>query len=71
MYGHTHRQVVDSGIEPWVLNPGACGRTRLYDGGSGCLVLEAGEARWRVQQWLFRPGSARHPGACEARWVAG
>ncbi len=51
-YGHTHRLVCDLRSRPWVLNPGAAGRTRTY-GGPACLVLTAGRDRWRVKPYRF------------------
>lgn len=50
--GHSHRRVIDDAQRPWVLNPGAAGRSRTY-GGPGCLVLEAGPRRWRVTIHAF------------------
>jgi hypothetical protein len=37
---------------PWVLNPGAAGRTRTY-GGPSCLLLIAGETDWKVEVHRF------------------
>ncbi|MDT0633692.1 metallophosphoesterase family protein [Spectribacter hydrogenoxidans] len=45
--GHSHRQVVDRDQAPWILNPGAAGRTRTY-GGPGYIVLDADSQGWRV-----------------------
>jgi len=39
VYGHTHRQVIDKDTLPWVINPGAAGKTRTY-GGPSCMVIE-------------------------------
>lgn len=50
--GHSHRQVVDRDEKPWVLNPGAAGRTRTYGGPAG-LILTAGERQWRVRVLRF------------------
>lgn len=50
--GHSHRQVVDRDARPWVLNPGAAGRTRTY-GGPGALILTAGPRQWRVRVVRF------------------
>lgn len=52
VYGHTHRIVCDRNALPWVLNPGAAGRTRTY-GGPSCLVVEAGSEGWRVRALRF------------------
>ncbi|WP_353110806.1 metallophosphoesterase family protein [Salinisphaera dokdonensis] len=46
--GHSHRRVIDQDVEPWVLNPGAAGRTRAY-GGPGWLELIAGTDEWQVR----------------------
>jgi hypothetical protein len=53
VYGHTHRLVVDDTVEPWVLNPGAAGRTRTQ-GSPSCLVLIASPTTWHVDIHAFR-----------------
>jgi len=53
LYGHSHRMVTDTGGLPWILNPGAAGRTRTY-GGPCCLLLSTSEQRWQVQVRRFR-----------------
>jgi putative phosphoesterase len=66
VYGHSHRLVFDRAEIPWVLNPGAAGRTRTY-GGASCLILAAGKATWKIE--LVRgnaKGSAR-TGAVSSR----
>lgn len=52
VYGHSHRQVVDDGQSPWVVNPGAAGRSRTF-GGSACMVLSAGVHSWRLTCYRF------------------
>ncbi len=52
LYGHTHRLVVDRDASPWVLNPGAAGRTRTH-GAPSCLVLNAGLDHWSVDIHVF------------------
>lgn len=52
VYGHTHRLVCDRDREPWVLNPGAAGRTRTH-GGASCLLLVAKAEEWTVQTHRF------------------
>ena len=52
VYGHTHRLVCDQDGEPWVLNPGAAGRTRTH-GGASCLLLAADAEDWTVQAHKF------------------
>jgi putative phosphoesterase len=52
VYGHSHRLVLDMDTAPWVLNPGAAGRTRTY-GGPSCLLLTAGETEWQVEVHRF------------------
>lgn len=54
VYGHSHRQLVDREAEPWLLNPGAAGRTRTY-GGPGCLILDCAADGWRVESLVFEP----------------
>ncbi len=52
IYGHTHRLTEDYAAEPWVLNPGAAGRTRTENGPS-CLVLCASEKHWFIEKFRF------------------
>lgn len=53
--GHSHRLALDTGTIPWVLNPGAAGRSRTY-GGPSCLVLVATMADWTVTPYRFDRG---------------
>ena len=57
IYGHSHRQCVDQSATPWVLNPGAAGRTRTY-GGPGCLILQCNDANWYLEALQFAPRTA-------------
>ncbi len=52
VYGHTHRLVCDQEALPWILNPGAAGRTRVHEGPS-CLMLTVGSAGWTVETHQF------------------
>ena len=52
VYGHTHKQVIDQLQIPWVINPGAAGRTRNHDGAS-CLVLHASHQSWEIEAFRF------------------
>lgn len=52
--GHSHRRVVDCSILPWILNPGACGRSRAI-GGPGCLILHAKRSQWSIEEFHFEP----------------
>lgn len=56
--GHSHRQAVDRDELPWILNPGAAGRSRAH-GGPGCLVLHAAPAGWHVESHRFEPLTRR------------
>ena len=58
VYGHSHRQLADQSAWPWLLNPGAAGRTRTY-GGPGCLILTCNGADWSLQTLRFEPRSTR------------
>ena len=52
-YGHTHLQVLDQNDEPWVLNPGAAGRTRTH-GGASCALLNIRNATtWEIELIKF------------------
>ena len=59
VYGHSHRQLTDQTALPWLLNPGAAGRTRTY-GGPGCMILVCGEESWALETRQFEPKS--YPG---------
>ena len=48
-FGHTHRRVVDTSENPWVVNPGASGRNRTY-GGPSCLVLKQQNDTWSFEE---------------------
>ncbi len=58
LYGHSHRQTVDQSETPWVVNPGAAGRSRTY-GGSACILLSAGRRRWRLTAHQFPLGKSK------------
>lgn len=53
VYGHTHRMLVDDSHEPWVVNPGAAGKTRTR-GGASCLLLQASSYGWEIEQRRFQ-----------------
>ena len=57
VYGHSHQQCIDQSDTPWVLNPGAAGRTRT-NGGPGCLLLACNDDDWAVEALRFDPRSA-------------
>ena len=53
VYGHTHKQLVDQSSSPWILNPGAAGKTRTH-GGASCIVLKANPIKaWEIQCFRF------------------
>lgn len=54
VYGHSHRPVADTADSPWILNPGAAGRTRTY-GGPACLLIETGATSWGLHPHRFAP----------------
>lgn len=58
VHGHSHRLTVDREAVPWILNPGAAGRTRTY-GGPACIVLTATSAGWTVETRRFDPQPRR------------
>jgi hypothetical protein len=63
VYGHSHRLVMDRSALPWVINPGAAGRSRTF-GGPSCLVLTASRLGWHLESHRFptpgkRPGQGR------------
>lgn len=52
--GHSHRRVLDTDVTPWLINPGAAGKTRAY-GGPSYVELSVKAGGWRIQQVLFEP----------------
>lgn len=53
VYGHTHQQVIDQTSSPWVINPGAAGKTRT-NGGPSCLVIECHtDKEWQINAFRF------------------
>ena len=52
VYGHTHKRIIDKSTSPWVVNPGAAGDVR-NDGGPSCLVLQASEQSWEIEEFKF------------------
>ena len=48
VYGHSHRRCIDTGSQPWVVNPGASGRARAFEGAAGLLLTVACEA-WYIE----------------------
>lgn len=53
VYGHSHMRVCDQEMRPWVLNPGAAGKTRTR-GGASCLCMSVSAREWKVSE--FRVG---------------
>ena len=53
VYGHTHSMVIDDEKQPWVVNPGAAGRTRTR-GGPSCLVLTINGEDWDIESTRFK-----------------
>lgn len=53
IYGHTHIQVVDKSQTPWIINPGAAGKTRT-NGGASCLSLTISPHKpWQIESLRF------------------
>lgn len=52
--GHSHRRAIEYTPTPWILNPGAAGRSRAY-GGPGCFVLNAAVDEWSLETHVFEP----------------
>ncbi len=50
VYGHSHRFVCDQSQQPWVLNPGAAGETRIQKHGVSCLHIHTHSHDWRVEE---------------------
>ncbi len=50
VYGHSHMRVCDQEMRPWVLNPGAAGKTRTR-GGASCLCMSVSAREWKVSEY--------------------
>lgn len=50
VYGHSHRLVCDQTTEPWVLNPGAAGETRIQKHGVSCILMNVNNKKWDVKE---------------------
>jgi len=48
VYGHSHRQSVDTDALPWVVNPGAAGKARTF-GGPSWIILTIENNDWRLE----------------------
>lgn len=48
VYGHSHEMLCDKTEDPWMLNPGAAGKTRTK-GGASCLIITASINTWQVE----------------------
>lgn len=57
-YGHSHQLLIDDSAEPWVLNPGAAGRTRTF-GGPSCLLLDCTVSGWSIEEFRLPPRKYR------------
>jgi len=57
VYGHTHHRVIDQQNTPWVVNPGASGKIRTH-GGPSCLILQASEKKWQIDDIVFAAAAA-------------
>ena len=56
--GHSHRRVLETQTAPWLINPGAAGKSRAY-GGPSYVELIAADDDWQVTPHIFTPRSAR------------
>lgn len=50
IYGHSHEMICDQSQNPWVLNPGAAGKSKIKMGVS-CLLIAANKQEWRVSEY--------------------
>jgi phosphoesterase, MJ0936 family len=57
VYGHSHQLICDQSEEPWILNPGAAGKARIW-GGPSYLILVAQTLRWTVEIRRYEPLSS-------------
>ena len=61
IYGHSHRVAIDQTSDPWVLNPGAAGRSRTF-GGPSYIRLVARPELWTLELRRFSPAVSRRGG---------
>ena len=54
--GHSHRRVLDTQTTPWLINPGAAGKSRAY-GGPSYVELIAQDHDWQITPHVFTPRS--------------
>jgi hypothetical protein len=53
IYGHTHVQIIDDSLFPWIVNPGASGKVR-NQGAPRCLTLHIDEEEnWQFESHIF------------------
>jgi putative phosphoesterase len=52
VYGHSHRQVCDRSASPWIVNPGAAGRSRTF-GGPSMVILTPTDREWTLESLRF------------------
>lgn len=52
LYGHSHRLVIDRENSPWIVNPGAAGRSRTF-GGPSCVLLTIAGRTWGLESLRF------------------
>ena len=52
--GHSHRRVLETDGMPWLLNPGAAGKSRAY-GGPGFIELAAESDGWGIEPVVYEP----------------
>lgn len=57
VYGHSHLLTLDLDAVPWLINPGAAGRSRTH-GGPSCMVLIATPDDWQVESHRFALSSS-------------
>ncbi len=54
VFGHTHRLLIDQEQRPWIINPGAGGRS-TNRGGPSCLTLTVSATIWQIEKHQFPP----------------
>lgn len=60
VYGHSHMLVCDQDARPWVLNPGAAGKSRTR-GGASCLHMSVSAGQWEVSEHRAPQQNAGRP----------
>ena len=54
IYGHTHHHTLDMTKKPYIINPGAAGKTRTQ-GGASCIIISNSRDGFTLELKKFNP----------------